>query len=65
MTTTLIFIARGSSAGGDNDDSYVRIIVWAREAVRGAKVTSSYTITLKGSSQEISHFFYLDGFPKS
>jgi len=37
-----VVISRGCSPSGDNpaDDSHLRIIVWAREAVRGAKVRS-------------------------
>ena len=31
---------RGSDVSGGDDHSHIRIIVWAREAVRGAKVTS-------------------------
>ena len=32
------YILRGSDVSGGDDHSHVRIIVWARETVRGAKV---------------------------
>ena len=41
VTVAILPCYRGRSAAGDGGDSYIRIIVWAREAVRGAKVTSA------------------------
>ena len=38
----MIYLVRGCSSAGEtsSSDEFIRIIVWAREAVRGAKVTS-------------------------